>query len=176
VSGGTTGAEDGTLSVIVGGDRVAFATCEDLFHTMGGNVFHAGRLGNGLAMKLINEMLVQVNTVAVAEALVMRVKAGLDPQQVFEMISVTSGNSYAFRARARRMIDRNSAPGGTMDISYKDQELETSLAKQLGILVLLAYVTQQVYQMARASGLNKEEGSAVVKVYERLAGVTVGEG
>lgn len=174
VSGGTKGAADGSLSVIVGGDEAAFAACRDLFDAMGGNVFHAGGLGNGLAMKLINNMLLQVNTVAVAEGLVMGVKAGLDPRQLFDVIKVSSGNSFAFQARGSRMISRDFSPSGTVDISYKDQELETAFAKQLGVPVLLANVTQQVYQMARAAGLNKEEGSAVVKVYERLAGVSVG--
>ena len=174
VSGGTKGAAEATLSIIVGGDKALFTACEDLFNTMGGNVFHAGALGNGIAMKLINNMLLQVNTVAVAEGLVMGVKAGLDIQQLFEVISASSGNSYAFANRGRRMITRNFAPSGTVDISYKDQELETAFAKQLGVPVLLANVTQQVYQMARAAGLNKEEGAAVVKVYERMTGVTVG--
>lgn len=175
VSGGTIGARDGTLSVLVGGDKAAFTACEDLFNTMGGNVFHAGALGNGLAMKLINNMLLHVNTVAVAEGLVMAAKAGLDVKQVFDMVSVSSGNSWAFQARGKRMMERNFDPSGTVDISYKDQELETSFAKQLGVPVLLANVSQQMYQMARASGFNKEEGAAVVKVYERLAGVTVGQ-
>jgi 3-hydroxyisobutyrate dehydrogenase-like beta-hydroxyacid dehydrogenase len=174
VSGGTKGAADASLSIIVGGDKAAFTACKDLFDAMGGNVFHAGRLGNGLAMKLINNMLLQVNTVAVAEGLVMGAKAGLDPQQLFDMICVSSGDSFAFRARGSRMISRNFSPSGTVDISYKDQELETAFAKRLGVPVLLANITQQVYQMARTAGLNKEEGSAVVKVYERLAGVTVG--
>ena len=61
-----------------------------------------------------------------------------------------------------------------MDISFKDQELETQFAKQIGVPLFLANVSQQVYQMARAAGLNKEDGSAIVKVLERLAGVTVG--
>jgi len=174
VSGGTKGAAEGTLSIIVGGDKAMFASCEPLFNSMGANVFHAGGLGNGIAMKLINNMLLQVNTVAVAEGLVMGVKAGLDIQQLFDVISASSGNSYAFANRGHRMITRNFAPSGTVDISYKDQELETAFAKQLGVPVLLANVTQQVYQMARAAGLNKEEGAAVVKVYERMTGVTVG--
>jgi 3-hydroxyisobutyrate dehydrogenase-like beta-hydroxyacid dehydrogenase len=174
VSGGTKGAAEGTLSVLVGGDKAAFTACEDLFNIMGGNVFHAGGLGNGLAMKLINNMLLQVTTVAVAEGLVMGVKAGLDMNQLFEMLKVSSGDSFALRMRGGRMISRDFSPSGTVDISYKDQELETAFAKQLGVPVLMAAVSQQVYQMARASGLNKEEGSAVVKVYERLAGVTVG--
>jgi 3-hydroxyisobutyrate dehydrogenase len=175
VSGGTKGASEGTLSIFVGGERAHFTACEDLFDAMGANVFHAGGLGSGLAMKLINNMLLHVNTVAVAEALVMGAKAGLDIQQLFDVVSVSSGNSWAFQNRGRRMIERRFAPSGTVDISYKDQELETSLAKHLGVPVLLANVSQQAYQMARAAGFNKEEGAAVVKVYERLAGVTVGK-
>ena len=176
VSGGTKGAAEATLSIIVGGDKAAFEVCKPLFDAMGGNVFHAGGLGNGIAMKLINNMLLQVTTVAIAEGLVMGTKAGLDIEQLYQMLTVSSGDSFALRMRGRRMIDRNFAPSGTVDISYKDQELETAFAKQLGVPVLLANVSQQAYQMARAAGLNKEEGSAVVKVYERMTGVTVGKG
>ncbi|MFO1024761.1 MAG: NAD(P)-dependent oxidoreductase [Acetobacteraceae bacterium] len=173
VSGGTTGAADGTLSIPVGGDKATFEACRDLFDAMGGNIFYAGELGSGLAMKLINNMLLHVNTVAVAEALVMGAKAGLDIDQLFQMLQVSSGDSYALRLRGGRMVSRDFTPGGTMDISFKDQELETSLAKQLGVPVMLANVSQQVYAMGRAMGLGREEGSSVVKVYEHFAGVTV---
>ena len=176
VSGGTERAASGGLSIIVGGAPETVAACQDLFRAMGANVFHMGGLGQGLAMKLINNMLIHVNTVAVAEALVLGVKAGLDPQAIYDVVRVSTGNSYAFEMRVPRMLKRDFAPGGTVDISFKDQELETAFAKQLGVPVLLANVTQQVYQMARAAGLNKEDGSAVVKVLERLAGVTVGGG
>jgi 3-hydroxyisobutyrate dehydrogenase len=174
VSGGTERAVSGELSIIVGGASETVAACQDLFRAMGANVFHMGGLGQGLAMKLINNMLIHVNTVAVAEALVLGVKAGLDPQAIYDVVRVSTGNSYAFEMRVPRMLKRDFAPGGTVDISFKDQELETAFAKQLGVPVLLANVTQQVYQMARAAVLNKEDGSAVVKVLERLAGVTVG--
>ncbi|MBV1797218.1 NAD(P)-dependent oxidoreductase [Siccirubricoccus sp. G192] len=176
VSGGTTGAEAATLSVIVGGAAADFAACEDLFRAMGRNVFHVGGLGNGLAMKLLNNMLLQVNTVAVAEAMVLGTKAGLDPRQIQEVIGVSTGRSNAFERSAPRMIGRDFSASGTTDISFKDQELETGFAKALGVPILLANVTQQVYQMARAAGYGKEDGSAIVKVLERLAGVTVGGG
>ena len=176
VSGGTERAASGQLSIIVGGAPETVAACQDLFRAMGANVFHMGGLGQGLAMKLINNMLVQVNTVAVAEALVLGVKAGLDPQAIYDVVRVSTGNSYAFEMRTPRILKRDFTPGGTVDISFKDQELETAFAKQLGVPVLLANVTQQVYQMARAAGFNKEDGSAVVKVLERLAGVTVAGG
>jgi 3-hydroxyisobutyrate dehydrogenase len=176
VSGGTERAASGALSIIVGGAPETVAACQDLFRAMGTNVFHMGGLGQGLAMKLINNMLIQVNTVAVAEALVLGVKAGLDPQAIYDVVRVSTGNSFAFEMRVPRILKRDFTPGGTVDISFKDQELETAFAKQLGVPVLLANVTQQVYQMARAAGFNKEDGSAVVKVLERLAGVTVGGG
>jgi len=174
VSGGTERAASGELSIIVGGEADTVAACRDLFGAMGARVFHVGGLGQGLAMKLVNNMLIQVNTVAVAEALVLGVKAGLDPQAIYDVVRASTGNSFAFEMRVPRILRRDFAPGGTVDISFKDQELETTFAKQLGVPVLLANVTQQVYQMARAAGFNKEDGSAVVKVLERWAGVTVG--
>jgi 3-hydroxyisobutyrate dehydrogenase-like beta-hydroxyacid dehydrogenase len=173
VSGGTERAQSGELSIIGGGDPATFEACRDLFAAMGTKIFHVGGLGQGLAMKLVNNMLVQVNTVAVAEALVMGVKAGLDPRTIYDVVRVSTGSSYAFDARVPRILARDFSPTGTVDISFKDQELETSFAKQLGVPVFLANVSQQVYQMARAAGLGKEDGTAIVKVLERLAGVQV---
>lgn len=173
VSGGTERAASGELSIIAGGAADTVKACDDLFRAMGRNVFHVGGLGQGLAMKLVNNMLIQVNTVAVAEALVLGVKAGLDAKTIYDVVRVSTGTSFAFETRVPRILKRDFAPGGTVDISFKDQELETAFAKQLGVPVFLANVSQQVYQMARAAGLNKEDGSAIVKVLERLAGVTV---
>jgi 3-hydroxyisobutyrate dehydrogenase len=173
VSGGTERATSGELSIIAGGDARTFEACRDLFAAMGTRVFHVGGLGQGLAMKLVNNMLIQVNRVAVAEALVMGVKAGLDPRTIYDVVRVSTGTSYAFETGVPKILARDFAPGGTVDITYKDQELETAFAKQLGVPLLLANLTQQLYQMARAAGLNKEDGLAIVKVLERLAGVQV---
>ena len=174
VSGGTVRAKSGELSIIVGGAPETYAACEDLFRAMGKNLFHVGALGHGLAMKLLNNMLGQIQTVAIAEALVFGVKAGLDPQKIYDVIRVSTGSSVQFENRVPRMIRRDFAPGGTIDISYKDQELETAFAKRLGVPLLLANVSQQVYQMGRAAGLNKQDGSAIIKVLEQLAGVKIG--
>ena len=173
VSGGTGRAQTGELSVIVGGGAEVFAQCQDLFGAMGSRSFHVGPLGSGLAMKLVNNMLVQVNTVAVAEAMVLGVKAGLDPQTIYEVVRVSTGASAAWELRVPRILSNDFEPGGTIDISYKDQELETAFAKRLGVPLLLANLTQQIYQMARAQGLNKQDGAAVVKIFEQMAGVSV---
>jgi 3-hydroxyisobutyrate dehydrogenase-like beta-hydroxyacid dehydrogenase len=174
VSGGTVRAASGELSIIVGGPAETFDACGDVFKGMGTHVFHVGVLGQGLAMKLVNNMLGQVARVAIAEALIMGVKAGLDPQTIYDVVRVSTGTSHAFETGVPKILARDFSPGGTVDITYKDQELETAFAKQLGVPLLLANVTQQLYQMARAAGYNKEDGLAVVKVLEKLAGVQVG--
>jgi hypothetical protein len=112
VSGGTERAASGELSVIAGGDAATFEACRDLFKAMGTNLFHVGGLGQGLAMKLVNNMLVQVNTVAVAEALVVGVKAGLDPQTIYDVVRVSTGTSYAFDKRVPRILARDFSPTG----------------------------------------------------------------
>ena len=174
VSGGTGRAQSGDLSVIVGGDAAVVDKCRDLFDVMGSRTFHVGPLGSGLAMKLVNNMLVQVNTVAVAEAMVLGVKAGLDPKMIYDVVRVSTGASAAWELRAPRILAGDFAPGGTIDISYKDQELETAFAKRLGVPLLLANVSQQVYQMARAQGFAKEDGASIIKVYEQMTGVKLG--
>jgi 3-hydroxyisobutyrate dehydrogenase-like beta-hydroxyacid dehydrogenase len=176
VSGGPHGAAAGTLSVIVGGPDDTFAAAEDIFRAIGKNVFHVGGHGMGLAMKLINNMLGQIQTVAIAEAMVLGRKAGLDAKKIYEVVSASTGNSVQFQNRVPRILARNFTPGGTLDISFKDQELETAFAKRLGVPLFLANVSQQVYQMGRAAGFSKEDGSSLVKVYERLAGMQVSGG
>jgi 3-hydroxyisobutyrate dehydrogenase-like beta-hydroxyacid dehydrogenase len=174
VSGGSARAASGELVVIAGGDAASFESCRAMFKGMSANQFHVGRIGQGLALKLVNNMLIQVNTVAIAEAFVMGAKAGLDPKVMYEVIRVSTGASFALDHRVPRMLDGDFRPGGTVDISYKDQELETAFAKSLGVPLFLANISQQVYQMARAAGLCKEDGASVVKVYEAMAGVRIG--
>jgi 3-hydroxyisobutyrate dehydrogenase len=108
--------------------------------------------------------------------MVLGAKAGLDAKKIYEVVSASTGNSVQFQNRVPRILARNFTPGGTLDISFKDQELETAFAKRLGVPLFLANVSQQVYQMGRAAGFSKEDGSSLVKVYERLAGVQVSGG
>ena len=174
VSGGVPRAHSGELSAIVGGDKETVEACRPALAAMATNIFHMGGIGQGLAMKLVNNMLGHVTTIAAAEAMVLGAKAGLDPKQMFEVVSASTGNSVTFQSRVPRYLSGDFSPGGTMDISFKDQELVTSFAKALGVPMFLAGVSQQVYQMARAAGLGKKDGAAAVTVYERMAGVKLG--
>ena len=173
VSGGTGRATEATLSVIVGGEKHVFNECQDIFDAVGNNVFHIGELGKGLIMKLINNMLGITNTITLIEGLTIGVKSGIGLETMLGVLKTSSGASAAVDLRVPRIIEDNFEPGGTMDIVYKDQELVTAYAKQIGVPTLMANVSQQVYQMARTAGLNKEDSSAVVKIYENLADVDI---
>lgn len=169
VSGAVERAVTGELTVLASGNDAAIDAFEPAFNAMGRQIFKLGEAGKGTAAKLVNNLLFHINNVAVAEALTIGRAAGIDPEVLYELIRVSTGNGFAFEIRAPRMLSRDFSPGGKVDISFKDQELETGMAKALGVPAPLAAVSQQIYQMARSLGYGREDGSAVVKVYELLA-------
>ncbi len=173
ISGGTARAQDGSLTVMVGGDKKLFDKCQDIFAAVGTDAFYIGDQGQGLILKLINNMLAITNTITLIEGLTIGVKSGIGLEKMYQVIKTSSGASAAFDLRTPRIIAGDFKPGGTMDIVYKDQELITAYAKKIGVPTLMANLSQQVYQMARTAGLNKQDSSAVVKIYEQLADVNV---
>ena len=174
VSGGQDRAESGDLSIICGGDAGVVERIKPLLDSCARQVFHMGEVGQGLAMKLCNNMLIQVGTVAVAEAMVLGAKAGLDPQQMVDVIRQSTGHSVAFEMRAPRYLEGNFEPGGTVDITWKDQTLQTDFANALGVPLVLANTTRQIFQWARGLGYNKTDSSITVRMYEEAAGVKLG--
>ena len=173
VSGMEKGAKAGTLKAYVGGDAVVLEKATPVLKAMTAEIVHFGAIGQGTTMKLINNLLCQVQWVVTAEALVLGTKAGLDPTQMVQTILKATGNSVAFEYSAPRILERNF-DGIRLDISFKDLELQTQLAKSLQVPMFMTNVAQQVYQVARAMGLGSEDGGAtLVKVYEQMTGVTV---
>jgi len=172
VSGGVARAAVGELTVMLAGAAEAIAAAAPLLGAIGRQTFRIGAPGQAMAMKMVNNMLAQVNLVAVCEAVVMGVKAGLDPQLMFDVVRSGTGTSAMFENRMPRLIGRDFAPTGSVEIAFKDQELQTAFAKQVGAPALLASVSQQVYQMARVQGMGGEDAGAVLKVIERLAGIS----
>jgi 3-hydroxyisobutyrate dehydrogenase-like beta-hydroxyacid dehydrogenase len=119
-------------------------------------------------------MLAKVHSIAAVEAMVLGVKAGLDPEMMLDAIGRSTGDSAAFQYRVPRMIKRDFE-GIRLDISYKDMVLETSLGRSLQVPLLLPNVCLQILEMGRASGLGRNDAAALVKVYEQITGVTVGQ-
>jgi 3-hydroxyisobutyrate dehydrogenase len=172
VTGMEKGAREGTLNAYVGGDAAALEKVRPVLQSMAAKITHFGAIGQGLAMKLINNMLFQVNRVLIMEGLALGAKAGLDPEQMVEMISGATGNSVAFQYSAPRILNRDF-DGIRMDITFKDVELQTQLAKSLGMPMFMANAALQVYQMARAKGLGDKDAVSAIQLYEEWTGVPV---
>ena len=170
MSGGKEGAEAGTLSIMVGGEKDAFERCLPVFQAMGKNVRHLGALGNGMSMKLVNNLLVAVNGLAVAEAMVLGRKAGLDPKAILEMIPQSAGDSWMFRNRASQMVSRDFTCRGELDILVKDLGYILEMGQSVKTPLFLSAVAKEVFQIASRMGWGKEDDSAVVKAVEMMGG------
>jgi 3-hydroxyisobutyrate dehydrogenase len=172
VTGMIAGAESGALKAYVGGALSALETARPALASMTSEIRHIGGLGQGIIIKLVNNMLAQAGRVLVVEAMVLGAKAGIDPETIIDVVTSTSGNSVVFETSAPRMLSRDFT-GIRMDITIKDLELETQLGKSLGVPMFMAAVAQQVYQMGKAAGLGNEDPTAIVKVYEQLTGISL---
>lgn len=176
VSGGLAGAQKGTLTIMVGGEEETFNKALPALNCIGTKVFHVGDIGAGDTIKLVNNLLLGANMVAVSEALALGVKAGLKPETMYDIISQSSGSSYALTAKYKNFIAKgNFKPGFTIDLQYKDLQLAVTTAKDLKMPLLIGNMAQQMYEVARAKGLGTEDISAVLKVYEELGNIEVRE-
>ena len=174
VSGGVSGAEAGTLTIMVGGGAEDLDRARPLLSHLGQKIIHVGPSGSGQAIKLVNNLLLGANMAAVAEALTLGRKLGLEARTMLDIISQSSGASYALTAKAEKFIFKGDfAPGFAVDLQYKDLELAISTAKSLTQPLPMGNQAQQAYEVARAKGQGREDISSIIKVYEELAGVKV---
>ena len=174
VSGGAARADKGDLSSIVGGAAGALERVRPVLEAYSGRIFHVGATEQGLAMKHVNNMMVQTTTATLAEAFVMGAKAGLDPRDMHEVLSVSTGASVALDMHAPQFISGDFDPGGTIDITVKDQRLQTEFARSLGVPMFMANVSLQLFEMAKASGLGRLDSGSIITLYEKMAGVALG--
>jgi 3-hydroxyisobutyrate dehydrogenase-like beta-hydroxyacid dehydrogenase len=172
VTGMIEGAHKGTLKAYIGGEASSLEKCRPALSAMTSEVCHIGAHGQGIMMKLVNNVLAQAGRILVVEAMVMGAKAGIDPQVMIDVISKTSGNSAIFQHAAPRLLSRDFT-GIRMDITIKDLELETKVAKAMSVPMFMANVAQQVYMMGKAAGLGDEDPAAIVKIYEQLTGISL---
>lgn len=174
VSGGVTGAIAGTLAIMVGGKEELYKECLPLLRVMGKNIFHIGPVSTGHTMKAVNNMMSAINTLGVCEAMVLGTKAGLDPAKIVEVCATGSGGSYALEKKGGNIILANDfKPGFTADLMYKDLDIATTLARQLGVPAMEANLVHQVLGIVRARGMNALDYTCMVKLIEEVAGIKV---
>lgn len=176
VSGGPRGAENGTLSVMVGGEAAALERVRPVLEVFGKNLFHMGPVGAGCSAKLCNQILTGSAHVLVAEAMVLGTKLGLDPQRLFEVLQLSSGQCRALdRAVPEAILPRNFEAAYTVDGMIKDLECALRTARDNDVRLTLPALAQQIYVEARGLGLSDRHLAAVILPMEKIAGVEVGK-
>ena len=175
VSGGPQGAENGTLSVMVGADTAALEKARSVLEVFGKNIFHMGPVGAGCSTKICNQILTGTAHVLVAEAMVLGTKLGLDPQMLFEVLHLSSGQCRALdRAVPEAILPRNFDAAYTVNGMIKDLECAILTARENGVRLLLPTLAQQIYVEARGPGHSEQHLAAVIMPMEKIAGVEVG--
>ncbi len=171
ISGGTWGAERGTLTVMAGGDERDLAEVAPVLSVLGERIFHVGGVGSGKLFKLLNNLLAGTTMVLIGEALAIAANAGADLDMLYRVISSSSGNSNIWSDSVPKMIhgDEN-APGFRLELMRKDIRLAASLGEDLGTPVPLTTLALQFYTAACARGMGKHAANDVARLVGRLAG------
>ncbi len=176
VSGGSQGAINGTLTIMVGGEREVFEQARPVLEAMGKkeNIFYVGSHGSGEVVKIVNNMLVGAIAAATAEAFVLGVKAGTDVETMARVVGVSTGASWQLSNQfPLRAFNGSFQPGFMTNLLHKDLGLALDLAAELQTPLALTALTRQMYEMARAAGYGSDDYTAVLKVLEKMADVEV---
>jgi 3-hydroxyisobutyrate dehydrogenase len=173
VSGGSEGAAKGTLSIMVGGAAEQFERALPIFQAMGKTVTHVGGAGAGQTVKLVNQVLVVGNCLAMCEALLLAQAGGVDLQKTYDAISQGAAGSWMFTNRAPQIMRRDWRPGFTIDLQEKDLRLVMDAADELGAPLPGTAFIFQLYRTLQAQGLGEEGNHALVKALEHLAGIRI---
>lgn len=174
VSGGEPKAIDGSLSFMVGGDEEVFNTCKPLLETMGASVVLCGEVGAGNTTKLANQIIVACNIQALAEALTLAQKAGVDPEKVFQAIQGGLAGSTVMNAKAPMMIAGNDKPGFKIDLHIKDLNNALDCAHTVGSPLPMTAAVQEIMQWLHNNEAGNCDHSAIAKYYEHMTGIEIG--
>ena len=176
VSGGEVGAQQATLTIMVGGSDAAFERAKPLFEAMGKNITLVGGTGAGQTCKVANQIIVALTIEAVGEALVFASKAGADPAKVRQALMGGLATSRILELHGERMIKRTFNPGFRIALHQKDLNLALQSGKELGVALPNTASTQQLFSACVAAGAGQLDHSALVKALEIMAAHPVAEG
>ena len=173
VSGGQVGAENATLSIMVGGPLEVFNQVKPYFEKMGKNIVHIGDHGDGQTCKVANQIVVALTIEAVAEALLFASKAGADPAKVRAALLGGFAQSRILELHGERMIKHNFNPGFRIRLHQKDLNLALEAARSLGLSLPNTSLAQELFNAVAAQGGSDLDHSAMVLALEKLANHTI---
>lgn len=175
VSGGSEGAEQGTLSIMVGGTSDHVERARPYLEAMGSAITHVGDVGAGQTCKLVNQILVVVNMLGVAEALVFAKAGGLDLEKTIAAVEGGAAGSWMLSKRGPQVINRDWRPGFRTDLQQKDLRLVLEAAESFQIPTIATGMVSNLYRTLLRDDLGHEGNHALVKALEQLTGVTASQ-
>lgn len=174
VSGGEPKAIDGTLSIMVGGSEAIFEFVkEDILLKMGASAVYCGEIGAGNTTKLANQVIVACNIAALAEALTLARKAGVDPARVYDAIKGGLAGSTVMNAKAPMMLAGQFMPGFRIDLHIKDLKNALETGSDIDAPLPLSAAVMEMFRDLRADGCGKDDHSALAKYYAKISGVRI---
>jgi 3-hydroxyisobutyrate dehydrogenase len=171
VSGGDVGAKNGTLSIMIGGDKDVVAAVTPIFEAMGKTIVHQGGPGAGQHTKMVNQVLIAANMIALCEALLYGYKAGLDLETVFKSVSVGAAGSKALEVLGPRILARNFEPGFYVEHFIKDMGIALAEAERMNIALPGLALAKQLYEAVRAQGFGRKGTHALMLALEAMSGI-----
>ncbi len=171
VSGGPQGARDGTLTCMVGGDAAAFARAEPVFRAVGRTITHLGPSGAGQVCKSANQLIVAATMQAVAEALALGVKAGLDAAAMRQALLGGSARSFVLENHAKRMLERSFAPGFRAELMRKDVRLSAGAMRDHGVYAPATALVAQTLEALVNSGRGGLDSASLGELVAELSGI-----
>jgi 2-hydroxy-3-oxopropionate reductase len=174
VSGGEPKAIDGSLAIMVGGDKAVFEGVKAILLQMGATAVYCGAIGAGNTTKLANQIVVGLNIAAVAEAFTLVKKAGVDPHLVFDAIKGGLAGSMVLNAKASMMMDSNFKPGFKIDLHIKDLANALDTGHGIGAPLPLTSLVREMMETLHADGFGQDDHSALARYYAKVSGTKIG--
>ncbi|NPV57381.1 MAG: NAD-binding protein [Anaerolineae bacterium] len=175
VSGGDIGARDGTLAIMVGGPGEALEKVMPVFMAMGKTITHVGEAGAGQIAKAANQIMTAAQMVAMGELLIFAQKAGADPRKVVKAIQGGAAQCWTLDVKPARLFNGNRAPGFKSYMQAKDLNIVMDTAREYGIPLPSATLDAQLFGAMVQMGLGEQDNSAVIAIFEAMAGVHLAE-
>ena len=170
VSGGDVGAREGTLSIMVGGEKNDFGRARPLFGAMGETVVHVGAAGAGQVVKACNQVVVALIIEAVSEALVLSSKAGVAPERVLEVLSGGLAANKVLEVKGKKLLSHDFAPGGKAEYHRKDLCIALAAGREYGVALPVTALVDQMFGALVAKGRGGWDHSALLTLIEEGAG------
>lgn len=166
ITRGVAGAEEGRLCYFIGGEAADLERARPVLEAMGTDLRHVGGIGEGLAMKLVHNVISITTSALLGEAIALGSRWGLSKRQMLECMKDCNADSYQFRLKLPRMIDGDFGPGFAIDLAHKDLSIVLTIAGQLRTCLPLAATARETLGAARARGLGGLDTCATLLLYE----------